>query len=346
MLSKMVKMVLPVRVQEVLGVCHLKAFIFDDNIIMTGANMSTSYFTVRQDRYLCFPNCKNLASYLCSLINTVALHSYNLDESGQLQPRFAHLNPVTESELFATEFSDAVKELTMPSLRTETLEGVDTWVFPTVQMGPFGIRQDEEALLWLLKQLPGGSDIHLSSPYFNLTPEYEDALLKAALEKNVTVLTSSPKANGFYGSSGVSGWIPLAYSLLEQDLHNRAMSIYDKEMNIMSIRNPKGLMIYEYERAGWTFHAKGLWCNLPGAEDGPSVSLVGSSNLGYRSRDRDLEAQVYLFTLAPRLQQQLERERDELFVDASRVTSSIFQGPDRQGGFFASLALRFMKPWL
>jgi CDP-diacylglycerol--glycerol-3-phosphate 3-phosphatidyltransferase len=151
------------------------------------------------------------------------------------------------------------------------------------------------------------------------------------------------QANGFYGSSGISGFIPLAYSLLEQQLHNRAMSIYDKDK---SSPPKKGLSIYEYERLGWTFHAKGLWCSLPGAEEGPSVSLVGSSNLGYRSRDRDLEAQVCLFTNAPRLQQQLERERDDLFVRASKVNSSIFRGHGRQGGLFASLALKLIKPWL
>lgn len=192
MLNQALKMVLPARVQEVVGVCHLKAFVFDDNVILTGANMSTSYFTVRQDRYLCFPDCKDLASYFCSLINTVALYSYTLDDMGKLQPRSAHLDPVTESELFCTELSDSVKDLTAPS-RTDAVEGSDTWVFPTVQMGPLGIRQDEAALLWLLTQLPSGSDMHLSSPYSNLTPEYEDAILEAARDKYVHVLTASPK---------------------------------------------------------------------------------------------------------------------------------------------------------
>lgn len=67
------------------------------------------------------------------------------------------------------------------------------------------------------------------------------------------------------------------------------MFIYDKEMNIMSIWNFKGLMIYEYERVGWIFYVKGFWCNLFGVEDGFSVFLVGSFNLGYRFCDRDLE---------------------------------------------------------
>jgi CDP-diacylglycerol--glycerol-3-phosphate 3-phosphatidyltransferase len=193
MLNQVLKMVLPARVQEIVGVCHLKAFVFDDTVIMTGANLSTSYFTVRQDRYLCFPDCKNLASHFCSLINTVALYSYTLNDTGRLQPRSAHLDPVREPELFCTELSDSVNDLTTPVKGAHAVEGADTWVFPTVQMGPLGIRQDEAAMLWLLKQLPGCSDLHLSSPYFNLTPEYETAMLEAARDKRVHILTASPQ---------------------------------------------------------------------------------------------------------------------------------------------------------
>ena len=43
--------VLPPRVSEIVGVCHLKAFIYDDNVLMTGANLSNTYFNNRQDRW-------------------------------------------------------------------------------------------------------------------------------------------------------------------------------------------------------------------------------------------------------------------------------------------------------
>jgi phosphatidylserine/phosphatidylglycerophosphate/cardiolipin synthase-like enzyme len=36
------------------GVCHVKACVFDDTLIMTGANLSDEYFRDRQDRYLRF----------------------------------------------------------------------------------------------------------------------------------------------------------------------------------------------------------------------------------------------------------------------------------------------------
>lgn len=37
---------------EVLGVHHMKLYIFDKDVLITGANLSHSYFTYRQDRYL------------------------------------------------------------------------------------------------------------------------------------------------------------------------------------------------------------------------------------------------------------------------------------------------------
>ena len=35
---------------EVVGVNHLKVYLFDDDVILSGANLSNTYFTNRQDR--------------------------------------------------------------------------------------------------------------------------------------------------------------------------------------------------------------------------------------------------------------------------------------------------------
>ena len=44
----MLRRVLPPRVSEVVGVCHLKAYIFDNDVLISGANLSNDYFTIRQ----------------------------------------------------------------------------------------------------------------------------------------------------------------------------------------------------------------------------------------------------------------------------------------------------------
>lgn len=48
----MLKRKLPVRWNEVVGVQHMKIYVFDDQLILSGANLSNTYFTDRQDRYL------------------------------------------------------------------------------------------------------------------------------------------------------------------------------------------------------------------------------------------------------------------------------------------------------
>ena len=53
---------------EVIGVCHLKAYVFDDDVLISGANLSTTYFTKRQDRYYLFKQAANVAMFVRSLV--------------------------------------------------------------------------------------------------------------------------------------------------------------------------------------------------------------------------------------------------------------------------------------
>lgn len=59
---------LPPRVSEVVGVSHLKCYIFDDDIIISGANISNTYFSTRQDRYFVVRNARLLAYHIRSLV--------------------------------------------------------------------------------------------------------------------------------------------------------------------------------------------------------------------------------------------------------------------------------------
>jgi CDP-diacylglycerol---glycerol-3-phosphate 3-phosphatidyltransferase len=67
----------------------------------------------------------------------------------------------------------------------------------------------------------------------------------------------------------------------------------------------------EYQREGWTYHAKGLWyCDSP--EQTPSLTLVGSPNFGERSTIRDLELQLAVLTSNEGLRKQLAEEVNDL----------------------------------
>lgn len=53
----------PYVVSEIMGVQHSKILIFDNNVVLTGANMSENYFTNRQDRYWILQNNEYFADY-------------------------------------------------------------------------------------------------------------------------------------------------------------------------------------------------------------------------------------------------------------------------------------------
>lgn len=87
---------------------------------------------------------------------------------------------------------------------------------------------------------------------------------------------------------------------------------------LLSQENYKGkgkahrIRLFEYEKPEWTYHAKGLWYYLPG-EELPAMTLIGSSNFGERSVNRDLESQVCIVTASKSLKQRLDRECVRLF---------------------------------
>jgi CDP-diacylglycerol--glycerol-3-phosphate 3-phosphatidyltransferase len=292
-------------------------------------------------------------------VTTVSQFSYPLAPNGTLGTPPCGIDPIGVPDRFKTAAGAAVRAFLTKAADVSTeppppkaepdgapvsgeelvLDGkvADTWVLPTVQMGPLGVRQDELATLRFIRQLPGHSQVHLSSAYFNLAQPYEKALLEALREEvRVKIVTAAPSANGFYGSRGPSGLIPGAYSLMEQRLYERAGG-----------DDQSRLEIYEYSREGWTFHAKGLWLSTSTQVEEelqrPSVTTIGSPNFGYRSLDKDLECQLWLLTSHKSLRDQLGQERDRLSQQSARISQSTFQSGDRRATTLVKVAAALSK---
>ena len=70
--------------QETRGVQHMKICIFDDHVLLTGSNLSDSYFTDRDDRWVLFQNNPELADYCDDLVNSVIDFSYQMDDEAKL----------------------------------------------------------------------------------------------------------------------------------------------------------------------------------------------------------------------------------------------------------------------
>ncbi len=62
---------------------------------LCSANLSETYFTNRQDRYVLVEDCKELADYYTEIISAVASCSFQLNSSGSLTlPQQCRVNPV------------------------------------------------------------------------------------------------------------------------------------------------------------------------------------------------------------------------------------------------------------
>ena len=62
---------------EVHGVQHTKLAIFDDTVLITGANLSEDYLSNRQDRYMLLRGVPELAAFMVGLLDVLADHSHS-----------------------------------------------------------------------------------------------------------------------------------------------------------------------------------------------------------------------------------------------------------------------------
>eukprot|EP00794_Sanderia_malayensis_P009171 gene9171-10144_t len=77
-LRGLLRAIVPERFNETISAMHLKVYIFDDTLVMSGANLSNDYFTNRQDRCIVFEDCRELCDYFHELVNTVSSFSLQL----------------------------------------------------------------------------------------------------------------------------------------------------------------------------------------------------------------------------------------------------------------------------
>ena len=342
------KAILPKRINEGWGLQHMKLYGIDDEIIMSGANLSEDYFTNRQDRYHVFKS-KEITDYFHDIYKTVCSLSYRLIPSPNEQSGFslewpdtnAQSSPLADPRGYIQTATKALAPLLKPSPMESVAEKqTDTQVYPLMQLTPL-LQPDTSTELPALIDILGklgkpplvGSKWVFTAGYFNMTPQVRQLLLDSK-PSSATIVAASPWANGFYGSKGVSGLLPAGYTYLARsflDTVSRAglsQQIGVKEWRKGTVNTP----------GGWSYHAKGIWITLPG-EENPSISLVGSSNYTKRSYGLDLEANNLIVTKNPDLQQRLGDEQRWLQEFATTMSRDDYAKTERRVGLHVRIAM-------
>ena len=134
----------------------MKLYGFDDQIILSGANLSEDYFTNRQDRYYLF-NSKPLTDYYFKIHTAISSLSYRIMHTDKLKQRFKLTWPTSnatcEPHLNIERFISDSSYLLTPLLKQQQLnafeefdenEEYDTIVYPVSQFTPlFPHNQDQ-----------------------------------------------------------------------------------------------------------------------------------------------------------------------------------------------------------
>lgn len=309
------KRVMPDRWNELIGLQHMKIYVADQTVIISGANLSNDYFKNRQDRYIMIKD-KNLSDFYYQLIEKVQEFSVQVLPDGKYsshskwdvlpyeedQKRFVALANDSICQFFTSTAHEMKSQ--MEKIRNSNAK-IDTWIFPLVEMGQLEMHHDSIVTENLLLKSVPQSRLNLTTGYFNLTQIYMDTLATKC-EASCDILMAHPNANGFLGAKGPAGGIPAAYSQIAKNFMKK----------LIECNQTDRVKLYEYQRPGWTYHAKGLWYYLPGSYM-PDLTLIGSSNFGERSVNRDLESQICLVTVNDELRRQLQRE----YVNLKRYCS-------------------------
>ncbi|RMZ83648.1 hypothetical protein DV738_g1019, partial [Chaetothyriales sp. CBS 135597] len=382
------KKYMPKRINEGWGLQHMKLYGFDDEIMLSGANLSNDYFTNRLDRYHLFSS-KELTDFYAGIHDAVCEISYDLRPSLERPAGFELVSPIArgihdpvwDSSRFRLHAKRNIEPLLKPKARQRMFpveyDGEKTFVYPIAQMDDLlgtpsrttfldyefaALTSTEKPVLTrVLTQFAEDAKLRpalwtFTAGYFNIDPDLCERLLaaapdapvqhpgKVAAQKACTVITASPWANGFYGSKGVSGMLPAAYTLLSRRFLTQVKSA-GKE-NVVQLKEwRKGIV---GQPGGMTYHAKGLWITLPprvGAEGqlveepGPCISVVGSSNYTKRSYSLDLEMGALILTGNAELKRKLQAETDWLQRDATVTTQDDLARVDRRVGFRVRAAL-------
>lgn len=343
---------LPNPLNEVAGVFHLKAYVIDDTLILSGANLSEEYFVDRHDRYLqILQGGGGVVDFYAKLIDILCQDASDLyqaqegllDEDSEsastkstttrtttikrrpLQPFWDHINELfADHHPAATTSSSSTTNVGQSLLQDPKTVAVCVPTFHHPQITPPALLassnptsqsssrphmpSDVEITLNLLKAaaatrttLSHGNEnsndpskkkktmVHLSSAYLNPSLELLEAL---AGFDNVDFLTAGRLSHGFRpkkkaGNKG-KDWIPTVFDHLQ----------YQALLGLSSSSSTMAptTTLWHWQRPDWTFHAKGLWILEANNDDNNELAaaVVGSSNFGRRSFERDMESNLIL----------------------------------------------------
>ena len=356
------KKIIPKRINEGWGLQHMKLYGIDNEVILSGANLSDDYFTNRQDRYHVFSS-KRVTDYFACIHRAVCSLSFVLEHNTSA-PSYSltwpstnpSASPLANPRAFTASLTTLLAPLIQPpSSSVPTARQTNTTLYPLLSLPPTLLNTELPALRTLLSStFPPNSSYLFTAGYFNPHRFIIASLLSASSSPanaiQGTILNAHPHANGFHGSSGISGMLPAAYSHLSL----RFLQAARRANAAVTLREWKQGTVGE--AGGWTYHAKGLWISLPSSPSSPDdlntstdppspeqskpcITIIGSSNYTKRSYALDLEVGAMVLTSDETLMAKWKREEQILLKPSREVGEKELEGKERRAGWKVRIAM-------
>lgn len=190
------------------------------------ANLNSSYFTDRQDRYLRFRSHTEFAQYCRDFLHRSSTFSYRLlpPSSKSSAPYDLHWpDPHTHPHQLESKAKRALTELQSAWIEKSRVRSppseTEVLLFPVIQAGQFGIREEEQVVGLIFDRLAKhrtddasmSPTVDLTSGYFGLSKLYQSFVLQSGI--HTQLLCASPQVRRWSRS--------LPMSLIVTSYHRR-----------------------------------------------------------------------------------------------------------------------------
>jgi CDP-diacylglycerol--glycerol-3-phosphate 3-phosphatidyltransferase len=341
---------LPGRLGELFAVHHAKLYLFDDRVILSGANASEVYFHQRHDRYWGVTD-GPLCNWLVAFATTVAMSkharvavggvtAYETPEHWIYSPHWSPyarhktgvaparaqtdplLHCVAEDVLMSQQ---AVSELKLEVEDTATVASLRALMQASHAKQPTDAARAADAASGRVLVIP-------ALEWGAMGIRHDSAMQQALLECVAACKASLTIATGYFNPRrrDVAAWRALGKQTDVTVVTGSALSngwgdakgvtaqvplLYNEVIRkcMRKWRNTN-VQLREFIKPNWSFHAKGWW-----ASSGKGVvTVLGSSNYNVRSAERDNELQFYVLIPEGPLARAVEKERQEC-IDGSQA---------------------------
>ncbi|WP_163930856.1 CDP-diacylglycerol--serine O-phosphatidyltransferase [Paraferrimonas sp. SM1919] len=288
----------PVKSREVMGVLHLKGFVFDDTVLYSGASINNVYMhyfdKYRIDRYYLIHNL-SLADSFSQFINQHLLQDKNLQnlcsESKKPKKIINHFIRHYKKQLSAAQYDNGTKT---SGLRVTPLSGL-------------GLRANKLNKVTL--QLVRGIEDHafICTPYFNPPLALMRAIgAKLRQGKKIDIVVGDKTANDFYippsEEFNIIGALPYLYEQSLRRFVKRFQWAIDAQL----------LRVHLWHDANNSYHLKGISADN-------NKHLITGSNLNPRAWSLDVENGLMINDPQQLWSQQFSNEQQQILANTKMV---------------------------